>query len=211
MKTEVNPETTRSFFIKTEETYYKNEHRVKLIMRYDTATSNAVKSIPGARWNEDMHCWHIPYTPDYLSVIKSCINHNNVCIKSLERPLNKTHDEPQKELFSLKKLSDRTPAQPQKELINVKINCEEGLIYITMPYIKDIILQIKKMDGAWWHTGAKVWSVFFTTENLEKIKELFNKKEYALLIKETSHLPHATIFQRTTLFNSSLKIKVNEQ
>ena len=56
-----------------------------------------------------------------------------------------------------------------------------------MPYIKDIILQIKKMDGAWWHTGAKVWSVFFTTENLEKIKELFNKKEYALLIKETSN------------------------
>lgn len=186
MKTKADQETKRSYFIKAEVTSFKNEKRVKLIMRYDTVTTNAVKNIPGARWSKDMHCWHIPYTSDYLSVIKSCINNNNLCIQSIEKPINNP-------------ITDL-----QKEFIDVKIHKDKGLIYVKMPYIYDLITQIRKMDGAWWHPGAKIWSVHFTSENLENIKVLFDKKEYLLLIKEINNNDHVKRIQKSAVLRNNI-------
>lgn len=186
MKNEANQETSKSFFINTEVIDYKKERRVKLIFRYDAATTNAIKGLPGARWSEGDKCWHIPYTPDYLSVIKSCIKNNNVCIRTIEKPLNSLN------------------VNLQKEFIDVKINRDEGLIYIKMPYINDIVTQLKKMDGAWWHPGAKMWSVYYTSENLENINKLFQKNKCLLLIKETNNYDHAKKIQKVAALRNNI-------
>ena len=168
MKAQANPETSKSILITTEETYHNNEHRVKLIFRYDVATTQAVKKLKGSRWSETMQCWHIPYTSGYLSDIESVFN-TNVNIQPVNNVLHDRHNE------------------IQKIIISIKISRNEGLIYLKMPYIPEFIPQIKSLDGAWWHPGAKLWSVFYSLENLEFIKKLFNKNDYIIQIKDSDN------------------------
>jgi integrase/recombinase XerD len=40
----------------------KGHQRIRLFFAYDAKVVNLVKSIPGARWNPEMKCWHISLT-----------------------------------------------------------------------------------------------------------------------------------------------------
>ncbi len=165
MKTQANPKISKSITIKTEETYHNNQHRVKLIFDYDAAIIESIKKLKGCRWSQTMHCWHIPYKPDYLTDIKLCISDNTY--------IELINNEPFEHYF-----------EEQKTIITIKISSNEGLIYLKMPYIYEYIAQIRNLVGAWWHPGAKLWSIFHTPENLEIIRKLFNKKDYIIQIEE---------------------------
>lgn len=48
---------------------HKREKRLKLLFRYDLALIQIIRNIDGRKWSETMHCWHIPYSEDYIKKI----------------------------------------------------------------------------------------------------------------------------------------------
>jgi len=62
--------------------------------------------------------------------------------------------------------------------INIKLNAAEGLLYMKVPFSKKE--EIKKLEGAWWHPGAKVWSISASRENYNQINKILPKDKYSV-------------------------------
>ncbi len=73
--------------IGVEDVYHRDNHRIKLVFKFNQQLINLVKKIPGSRWSQTMRCWHIPYRADYLEYIKSYFNStsekNNNAVKKI--------------------------------------------------------------------------------------------------------------------------------
>ena len=133
---------------------HKGEKRLRLVFHYDRELIDFIRTIPDCRWSTTMHCWHVPDNEKsrvYLRVIKADVV-----------PGNYTED------TSLQRW--------QGTLRHVALEIDEynQQIFINFPYDEYLKNGVKKLSGSWWHTGIKKWSVDYSTENLEKLKELFN-------------------------------------
>ena len=73
--------------IGVEDVYHRDNHRVKLVFKFNQQLINLVKEIPGSRWSQTMRCWHIPYRADYLEYVNSYFNStsekNNNAVKKI--------------------------------------------------------------------------------------------------------------------------------
>ena len=49
--------------IKITPCYHKGEKRLRLEFHYDRALIDRIRTIPGCRWSDTMHCWHVPDNP----------------------------------------------------------------------------------------------------------------------------------------------------
>jgi integrase/recombinase XerD len=145
--------------VATEIVIHNNEKRIKLIFDYNNEIINKVRKIEDARWSATLSCWHIPFSAKYLLV------------PIYESAVNTTSE--------LKILNDRHSYYGynfRKAILNV--NKLEGIIYVSFTYNTDVINEIKKLTGRWWHSGAKVWSVENSIENLNQLKKIFNLYNY---------------------------------
>jgi len=152
---------------------HRNEKRLKLVFDYDEELIEKIKNLPGRKWSKTMKCWHVPYREDYQKNLKDVL-----------RDLEIKFIETDKQLIAANNIPDiseeKKEATLQKKKIDINYNKTEGLLYLKVPFNKKD--EIKKLEGAWWHTGAKVWSVIANKENLKSLKEIFNKKTYELKI-----------------------------
>ncbi len=71
-----------------------------------------------------------------------------------------------------------------KPEIVVEMDSKKGQMFIHFKYDERWKNEIKKLDGAWWHTEAKIWSVLLSEYNLKKIKQIFTNDNSQLVIKE---------------------------
>ncbi|MCK4695947.1 MAG: hypothetical protein KAT74_09300, partial [Candidatus Cloacimonetes bacterium] len=116
---------------------HKNEKRIKLIFDYDAELISEVRKIHGCRWSQTMHCWHISFREDYLTYLAEQLGNFEIAYK-----------EPPVQLRGGIKAST-----VERKNINVIYNKHKGLYYIKIPFYKKD--EIKKLEGAWWHPGAK--------------------------------------------------------
>ena len=145
---------------------YKNEKRIKLIFDYDAGLIREVRKISGCRWSQTMRCWHIPFREDYLTYLAEQLGNIEIVYK--EPPVQ---------------LRDGIKASTvERKKINVIHNKREGLYYIKIPFYKKD--EIKKLEGAWWHPGAKEWSVYANQGNRHQLKEMFEQEKYILFFVE---------------------------
>lgn len=111
--------------IRSEETFHRNEHRIKLIFDYDAATIDAVKKLEGRRWSQTMRCWHIPYREDYKQYLAGLFNisfalpeDKRVDVNPAYNGVPEEYKWPEKEYIS--DLSDKKVKKTNKEVLDEK-------------------------------------------------------------------------------------------
>ena len=152
--------------IKINYDHHRDQKVVLIRFDYNLKLIEQVKKIPGSRWSQTKRCWYIPYREDYLSYLAEQLEKIEVLPK-----------EPLVQLNSELKASDI-----ERKKINVIHKKSEGLFYIKIPFYKKD--KIKKLEGAWWHPGAKEWSVYANQENRHQLKEIFEQQNFILSFVE---------------------------
>lgn len=72
--------------IRTEPVVHRKEKRIKLIFSYNSKLIEEVKKIPGVKWSQTMHCWHIPYTKEaYITLKKLCKGKIEIVVNTPEK------------------------------------------------------------------------------------------------------------------------------
>jgi len=156
---------------------HKGEHRIKLIFKYNRKLIDEVRKLPGCRWSQAMKCWHIPYRDDYLIFLNSVFEQN---IK----------------IINLQEGCRDESVSYRGKVVKLSINEQEGIIYISIPYyVKEWIWQIRKLSGAWWHAGARIWSVYNSMNNLSLLQRYFSAEGCKLEINKS----HFTVRQKQKL------------
>jgi site-specific recombinase XerD len=145
--------------ITVEPAVHEDERRIKLIFDYDDLLISKVKELPGSRWSRRMKCWHIPEQDNIIEFLREYLPD-----VSFERAI----DAPLKE-------SD-------VQIISAETDRRKNIFYINLPYVlKD---EFKKLEGAWWHPGARKWSAVDTHDNRLLLKSLLEKGGYELKFRE---------------------------
>ncbi len=134
---------------------HRDQKRIKLVFDYNDELINKIKTIPGRAWSQTMGCWHVPDNEISRKHLNTIYKEGEIAI-----------------LKAVKK-------QPDSD-IQIEIDEYERLIYIKFPFDEDIKNSIKKLEGAWWHQGAKVWSAHKTKDNIVAIKKIFSNQSYQL-------------------------------
>jgi integrase/recombinase XerD len=176
-----------TIFIK--EVQYKGQHRIKLIFEYNGELIKKVRKLKDCKWSQTMRCWHLPYCDGSFSFLSSIfgpavriIDLNDGCID------NSKHN--------------------QGKIVRLNINEQEGIIFISMPYyLKEWILWIRRLSGAWWHPGARIWSVFNTKNNLSSLQSYFAAESCNLEIKKSNY----TVRQRQEFKNPAPRNNIPEE
>lgn len=145
--------------VNTEVVIHKNEKRIKLLFKYNAQVIEKIRSIEDARWSATMNCWHIPYSDTIVREL----------LKPLPKKLSDEHKNKSYKYYNLRE---------KKAVLNV--NKPENLIYLTLTYDEQIIEEIKKISGRFWHAGAKIWSFENTAENLNRLNQILNKQQYSI-------------------------------
>jgi integrase/recombinase XerD len=155
---------------------HRNEKRIRLIFDYDPELIRKVRELPDIRWSQTIQCWHIPYREDCLTYLAEQLGNIEILYK--EHPVQVR--------------GELKASNTERKKINVIYNKRKGLYYIKIPFYKKD--EIKKLEGAWWHPGAKQWSVYANRENWHQLKEIFNQENFILsFVKDETDTPKKTI------------------
>lgn len=145
--------------IAIERAVHNKELRIKLIFGYDEELIALVKSISGSRWSRTMKCWHIPEQDNLMEFLREYLP---------DVDFEGAIDAPIKE-------SD-------VQIIFAETDRRKNIFYINLPYtLKD---DFKKLEGTWWHPGAKKWSAVDHADNRSQLKSLLEKAGYELKFRE---------------------------
>jgi site-specific recombinase XerD len=142
-----------------ERVIHKEESRIKLVFGYDDILIGMVKKIPGSAWSRTMKCWHIPEQKNLMELMKEYLP---------EVRFEMVKDVPAKE--------------NDVQIVIAEPDKRKNIIYVNLPYaLKD---DFKKLEGAWWHPGARKWSAVDNVDNRLQLKSLLEKAGYGLKFQE---------------------------
>ncbi len=157
----------KTIFIK--EVQYKGQRRIKLIFEYSEELVRKVRKLQYCRWSQTMRCWHLPYRDSYFSFLSSLFG-------------------PSVKIIDLNEAYKDGAEHKQDKIVRLNINEQEGIIFLSMPYyVKEWILQIKRLSGAWWHSGARIWSVYNTKNNMSFLQSYFEAKGCNVEVKKSNY------------------------
>jgi integrase/recombinase XerD len=141
---------------------HKGEKRLQLRFRYNKELISRVRSIDGCRWSQTMRCWHVPDNPESIKKLtgKDLACNEKVSVPDIGNNQNTILSKP----------------------VVLAIDEYNQQIYIDFPFEEKIKNYIKKLNGSWWHIGIKKWSIDYSQENLEKLKEIFGPDRFELRI-----------------------------
>lgn len=152
---------------------HRQEDKISLVFDYDQELIDLVKKLPGRKWSKTMGYWHVPFREDYQQKLKEVLRDFEIKFIETDKQLLDANNIPA--------ISEEKKEVPlQKKKININYNKTEGLLYMKIPFNKKD--DIKKLEGAWWHPGAKVWSAIANRDNWNRLKKIFDNKTYELKI-----------------------------
>jgi len=136
--------------IKIEPFLHPNQTCIALRFDYNREIIDKVKTINEARWSATNKCWYMPEINNYQEIIESAIGD----FASLEFNFGANNTDKGITVdFKEKQITSKA------ENVVIRVNCDERqkTFYLNLPFqFKD---EFKKLEGAWWHPGAKLWSV----------------------------------------------------
>ncbi len=145
--------------------HHRGKDRIGLYFEYNKALIAQVKKIDDAKWSQSNKCWYITYRDDYsehlLHMIKD-VDLKDEVLRTVNKP-------PKINLI--------------KHRIEIRHNKEDHLLYINVPYV--LKEKIKKLEGAQWHAGSRLWVAFDHDENLRQIKENIARQDVIIKITES--------------------------
>lgn len=171
--------------ILTEETH-KEMDVVTLRFNYNLELIGHIKKLEGAKWSQSKKCWYFLANKGIHQKIREVLGkYSQIEYKGTEISADKNR-------YSKDELEEITKSgtvNTNKPDIVVETDSKKNQILISFKYEENWKNEVKKLDGAWWHIMAKLWSVHLNETNLERIKEIFTSENSNLIIKEIEHLP----------------------
>jgi len=160
--------------IKIEPLQHRNQNCIALRFEYNPEIIDKVKSIEGVRWSATKKCWYMPVAEGFQKIIENTIGGFGLLEfkGGTNLPINSD-------------IANSYRNQVASETIKglIEVNCDERqkTFYLNLPFqFKD---EFKKLEGAWWHPGAKLWSALDTKDNRAQLKEIFNASGSTLIFK----------------------------
>ena len=145
--------------IAIEPTIHNHERRIKLKFAYDDLLISKIKKLPGCKWSRTMKCWHIPEPENLMVFLMKYLP--EVRFDMVKDTASKEHD---------------------IQIIAAETDKRKNIFYINLPYaLKD---DFKKLEGAWWHPGARKWSAVDNGDNRLQLKSLLEKAGYGIKYQE---------------------------
>ncbi len=123
----------------------KNAQRIFLEFDYNERLVARIRDIEGAIWETCYFMWHIPFRDDFMSYTRSIFG--------------------EKFEYKFKYWEENSV------IIEIQQSSFDGLFYFQSPY--ELREEIRSLDGANWHKGARKWSVFANESNRKQLINLF--------------------------------------
>jgi site-specific recombinase XerD len=138
---------------------HSGEPRIKLIFDYDDELIGLVKKIPGSLWSRTLKCWHVPEQENLMEFLIEYLP---------EVRFEWVKDTPAKE--------------NDIQIMIAETDKRKNIFYISLPFaMKD---EFKKLEGAWWHPGARKWSAVDNADNRSQLRSILEKAGYSLEFRE---------------------------
>ena len=154
--------------------YFRERKMIKLVFGYDKNLIERVKKIPGRIWSADDKCWFVPHHENPHSYLRKYFDEETKIISTIST--DSIIPENKQEKTDSAEQAEKSAGIFSKVEINIKFNEAEGLFYMKAPFSKKD--EIKKLEGSWWHPGAKMWSVRANRENVNQINKILSKDKY---------------------------------
>lgn len=157
---------------------HRNEQRLLLRFDYDVSLIEKVKKLEDAFWSQSKRCWHIPVDSVSLDDLRTKFpdvrfEHRNT---SNSITLN---------------ITNKTRHEDEEFDIPVYIDERKNIFYCAIPFeLKD---QFKKLEGSWWHPGARTWSAINSKDNLEELRKIAHSGSYTLSFVNKELNPNSTM------------------
>lgn len=153
---------------------HKGEKRVQLLFAYDEALLDRLHQIPGFRWSETMHCWHVPDNDETYQLIDSLLAEIKIKIK-----------------YSCGDSAEEVD-------IVLKINLIDDFILVI--FVKKFQMQwvdfIKTFKIRQYNPEEKVWIIKNVGENLKDVKEGFRQLGCNVRVEHFRYEPELSLPKR---------------
>jgi site-specific recombinase XerD len=137
---------------------HRNERRILLLHDYDRALTDQIKQLPGRKWSATLKCWHIRYRQDSVHYLQQYLRDVHIT------------DENKGYIDEIK---------TERIIITIRHHLKQGLFYFSAPFkLKD---EVRKLEGVWWHPGARQWSVYANDYNRERLAQVFPVENYEII------------------------------
>lgn len=146
--------------IKISKIEHRNQDYIGLHFSYNTELIAHVKQLPGCRWSKTKRCWLLPFQDNFEKIIEQ--NLEDICQLEFITDDQTDENDVQQQI-----------KQQEEDVLEIEVFSDERqkVFYLDLPYpYKD---EFKKLEGAWWHPGAKLWSAIDTPANRAHLKSLF--------------------------------------
>jgi site-specific recombinase XerD len=160
--------------IKIEPLQHRDKNCIALRFDYNRDIIDKVKTIEGARWSATNKCWYMPAVADFREIVEKTIGDFGMLEfkGGANLPINSDIADSYRKQVASEKM---------KGLIEVYCDERQKTFYLNLPFqFKD---EFKKLEGAWWHPGARIWSALDTNDNRAQLKEIFNASDSNLVFK----------------------------
>ena len=155
--------------IKLKQFTYKGFAHIRLDFPYNQQLIDLIKTIKEARWSQSYRCWHLADNRSNRDAVLNTFKG----LTELEISEFKENKE---------QISNRLS---QNNILKVRVNEVENRNYLEFDYNKSWIDRIKSLHGAWYHAGAKMWSVYGGEYNLEDLKNAFADEKCTIIIENS--------------------------
>jgi len=144
--------------------------RGEIVIRFDYQPSliDAIRSIPGRRWDANERAWIVPH--ETASLVKQIAA--------------------EYELF----LTDDVKRLPDHEIkLAPKISARNGEFALTFNYNTDVLAQVRMMPGARWSSDDRVWLV--PVESANEVRAFINQHGAKISVEAEQLLDDASLVQ----------------
>lgn len=198
--------------IKLSNSFHHGNDVVLVKFEYDKELISCVKKLKGVKWSQSKRCWHIPFAKGYYEKIKMVFG-NEILVENINS--ENTHNMKKSTYEEFNQYLHKNSIIDEKPKVEIEIDEFKNLVYLQFKYDEYWKDEIKKLDGSWWHSGAKKWSVHLNDFNIERIMELFKPNNSNLTVCKAPELSESKPKQKKSIdkgivdkrFITQLKLK----
>ena len=191
----------------TQETH-RGHAIVALRFKYDIKIIQVLKGMEGSRWSNTKRFWYFKDGNGIVENIKGSLEgiaqiNNNGQKKTMDentQPKKVTEKPIKTNPCKAKPVQD--VQKDEYPILTIEKDVSQNRMFFYFKYNKEWINEIKKLDGAWWHSEAKIWSAILNHSNMERAKKFFTSRNSQLTIKDKEIPTRKKQKQKSTIDSS---------
>jgi site-specific recombinase XerD len=197
---------------------HNNDTRIRIDFPYDAEIVNKLRQIPDTRWSKTLKAWHIPYTKEAFTQLKSLfpdveypvvappiiLGRVQTTVKPQDLPIKNTENQ-------INESSEIIRTQPSDKSIKrkydeISIDITARHIFVKMPKVQADVDFVRSFKFVQWDPRSFCWVIPNFAKNAERIRSYFEPKNPEI----TEHTFNEKVTEvENVAFNSDELLVVN--